>query len=92
MLRPNLNSQTNLGNTPLMLACKEGHLMAAAALIGLGADLALLSNAGASALRCAEGCVARDAAPPAAGAAPASAALLKEHEQVVALLKVLGAP
>jgi len=65
--------------------------MAATLLIGFGVDLALLSNAGWSALRLAEWRVAQDAAPPAAGAAPPSSAQRKEHADLVMLLKMHGA-
>ena len=75
-----------------MNACSHGHLMAATILIGAGADLALLSNAGRSALRLAEWRVAQDAAPPAAGAAPPpTAAQREEHKLVVTMLKMHGA-
>jgi len=65
-----VNAQSNNGDTPLMMACEEGSLSAAMELIGHGVNLALLSNAGESALRLAQDCVARDNLPPAAGAAP----------------------
>ena len=74
-----------------MNACSHGHLMAATILIGAGADLALLNNAGESALRLAEELVARDAAPHAAGVAPPTAAQREEHKAIVALLKARGA-
>ena len=73
--------------------------MAATLLIGHGADLALLNNAGRSALFFAERRVQRDAlapaappaAPPAAGAAPPRAVVTvakrAEHKVIVALLK-----
>jgi hypothetical protein len=72
-------------------------------LIGAGANLVLLSNAGHSALFCAERRVQRDAlapaappaAPPAAGAAPPRAVVTEaeraEHKAIVALLKAHGA-
>ena len=84
----NLNAQDNDGDTALMDACGKGHLLAATLLIGHGANLALLNIAGRSALRLAERRVALDAAQPAAGAAPATAAAHKEHKRVVALLKL----
>ena len=91
VLRPAVNAQTNDGFTPLMETCFMGHLIAATILIALGADLALLNNAGRSALRFAESRVAQDAVPPAAGAAPLTAAQREEHKKVVTLLKMHGA-
>ena len=91
MHRPDVNAQSNDGHSPLINACDAGHLMAATILIGAGADLALLNNAGWSVLRYAERRVTRDAAPPAARVAPATAAQCKEHARVVALLKMHGA-
>ena len=61
--------------------------MAATLLIGHGADLGLLNNAGRSALRFAERLVRRDAAPPAAGAEPVAPALREKHKAIVSLLK-----
>ena len=86
-----VNAQMNNGSTPLMDACLAGHLMAATALIGLGADLALLDNAGHSALWWAERRVARDAVPPAAGAEPLNVAQREQHKGIVAMLKTHGA-
>ncbi len=86
-----VNAQADNGATPLILACEEGRLAAATVLLDASADLALLSNAGWSALRCAEQCVALDAAPPAEGAAPPTAAQSCEHKALVALLKARGA-
>ena len=60
-------------------------------LLDAGADVALLTNAGTSALIWAERCVAADAAPPAAGATPPTAAQRREHKSLVALLKARGA-
>jgi hypothetical protein len=60
VLRPDINAQSGNGDTPLIEACSQGHLMAATILIGAGADLALLDNAGRSALVFAERCVAAD--------------------------------
>ena len=103
MLRPDINAQTGSGVTPLIDACSQGHLMAATLLIGHGADLALLDNAGHSALFLAEWLVQEDAqaptappaAPPAAGAAPPPAVVTEaeraEHRAIVALLKARGA-
>ena len=68
-----------------MDACSQGHLMAATLLIGLGADLALLNNAGDSALRLAEMRVEQDDED-----AP-TAAQRKEHAALVKLLKERGA-
>ena len=45
-----LNAENDFGYTPLMDACEQGHLMAATALIGAGADVNLLARAGVSAL------------------------------------------
>jgi len=87
----NVNAQSNSGLTPLMYACLEGHLMAVTLLIGHGANLAVLSNVGNSALQYAEWRVAQDAAPPAAGAAPATAAQREQHLALVALLKASAA-
>jgi ankyrin repeat protein len=84
---PDLNAQDGDGDSPLMDACSQGHLMAATILIGHGADLALLNNAGRSALRLAEEVVARDAAPRPAGAAPPTVAQRKQHKAIVAMLK-----
>jgi hypothetical protein len=86
-----VNAQADNGATPLICACIEGQLAAATLLLDAGADLALLTNAGWSALRCAEHRVAADAAPPAAGAAPPTAAEVAEHKALVALLKARGA-
>ena len=69
----------------------KGHLAAATLLLDAGADLALLDNAGDSALTWAERRVVADAAPPAAGAEPPSAAQVMEHTALVALLKARGA-
>ena len=103
MLRPDINAQDGDGNTPLIDACYVGHLMAATLLIGLGANLALLDNAGLPALFWAEWRVQRDAlapaappaAPPAAGAAPPrdviTVAQRAEHNALVAVLKAHGA-
>ena len=91
MLRPAVNAQDNNGFTPLMWACSLGHLMAATILIGAGADLALLDNAGRSALRHAETRVAQDAVPPAAGVAPPTAAQCSEHRSLIAVLAAHGA-
>jgi hypothetical protein len=60
--------------------------MAATTLIGAGANLALLNNAGNSALRIAERLLLR-----AAGAEPVAPALRNEHKTIVALLKGHGA-
>ena len=89
---PDVNAQAVDGDTPLIEACMGGHLMTATLLIGFGADLALRSNDGSSALRAAKWRKAQDALPPAAGAAPVSAEARAEHAAVVALLKVHGAP
>ena len=98
-----VNAQDDSGNTPLILACSNGHLMAATILIGAGADLALLENAGRSALFYAERRVQNDAlaplaapaAPPAAGAAALPAVVTRaqraEHKALVAMLKGHGA-
>jgi ankyrin repeat protein len=88
----NVDAQTDEGSTPLhMDACSEGRLMAPTLLLDRGADLALLDNAGRSALRWAELCVAHDAEPPAVGTEPPTAAQLREHRDLVALLKARGA-
>jgi len=87
----NVNAQDNVGDTPLMDACSYGHLMAATLLIGHVANLALLNNAGRLALHFAERRVARDSAPPAAGAEPVAAALRAQHAALVAMLKGHGA-
>ena len=98
MLRPDINAQDGDGNTPLIDACYVGHLMAVTLLIGHGANLALINNAGRSALFWAEWRVQQDAlapaaplaAPPAAGAAPPPSVVTEaeraEHRRVVALL------
>ena len=87
----NINTQDNDGRTPLMSACDKGHLMAATLLIGHAADLALLDNAGHSALFWAENRLRQDAAPPAAGDEAVSPALREEHKSIVNLLKAHGA-
>ena len=84
---PDINAQDGVGDTPLTDACAEGQLMAATILIGAGANLALLNNAGRSALVIAERLVRRDAAPPAAGAEPVAPALREKHKAIVAMLK-----
>ena len=86
-----VNARANNGRTPLISACGAGHLAAATLLLDAGADLALLTNAGWSALRFAERRVAVDAAQPAAGAAPPTSAQIVEHKALVALLKARGA-
>ena len=96
---PDINAQDGTGDTPLIDACMRGHLMAATLLIGHGADLALLNNAGRSALFSAEWRVRQDAlapaAPPAAGVAPPRGVVTEaqraEHKVIVALLKARGA-
>jgi hypothetical protein len=55
-----INAQSGVGYTPLIDACSQGHLMAVTILIAAGADLALLSNASATALRTTEFLVAED--------------------------------
>ena len=99
-----INAQNGSGDTPLIAACFQGHLMAATLLIGHGANSALLNNAGRSALFWAKRRVQHDAlaplvapaAPPAAGAAPPPAVVTEaqreEHKAVVALLKLHHAP
>ena len=101
---PDIDAQDGDGDTPLIDACSQGHLMAATLLIGHGANLALINNAGRSALFFAERRVQRDAlapaaplaAPPAAGAAPppsvATEAQREEPKAVGALLKLHHAP
>jgi hypothetical protein len=75
-----------------MNACEAGRLTAATPLLDAGADLALLDNIrGWSALQWAEHRVTLDAAPPAAGTEPPSAAQRREHRALVELLKALGA-
>ena len=86
-----VNARADNGATPLINACIEGHLAAATLLIDAGADLALLDNTGHSALIWAERRVVRNAAPPAAGTKPPTAAQRREHKALVALLKARGA-
>ena len=98
-----VNAQDGDGSTPLIAACLQGHLMAATILIAAGANLALLNNAGHSALFYAERRVwidarsplAAPAAPPAAGAAAPPAVVTSaqraEHKALVAMLKGHGA-
>ena len=86
-----------------MNACVQGHLMAATILIAAGADLALLSNAGASALSTAESLVEEDEEDEGAeglGGEDADAMrerlaardkLHEQHRLIVALLKGHGA-
>ena len=98
-----LNAQTTTGFTPLMETCLQGHLMAATLLIGNGADLALLNNAGESALRIAEELVASDEEEGDEGddeddeddnedATPPRDARHEEHRCLVAQLKAHHAP
>ena len=61
--------------------------MAATILIGAGADVNLLSNAGWPALRFAERRVALDAQPPAAGTAAPTAAQRLEHRRLLTVLR-----
>jgi hypothetical protein len=83
-----------------MDACRQGHLMAATLLIGHGADLALLNNAGVSALRLAEELVASDEEEgddeddddDEEDATQPRAAQHEEHRCLVALLKAHHAP
>ena len=93
MHRPDVNAQGADGDTPLIKACSEGHLMAATALIGLGANLALLNNAGESALALAEALVEADDEEDEEEDEdePASDAQREEHKLIVALLKGHGA-
>ena len=77
-----LDAQEDGGNTPLMVACRNGHLMAATGLIFAGADVNLLNHAGRSALRIAEA---------AAHATQPSSAQRKELNRVVAQLQLHGA-
>ncbi len=86
-----VDAQENDGRTSLINACDKGHLAAATLLLDAGADLALLTNAGWSALRYAERRIVRDAAPPAAGATPPTAAQVAEHKALAQLLKARGA-
>ena len=79
-----LNAQDGDGDTPLIDACAQGHLMAVTILIGADANLALLDNAGHSALFWAEWRVRQDTA---AGAASVAPALRKKHKGIVALIK-----
>ena len=72
----------------LIYACVFGHLLAATLIIGLGANLALRTAAGTSALGHASALVAVDAAP----GASVTAEKRKEHADLVALLKLFGAP
>jgi hypothetical protein len=80
-----------------MDACSQGHLMAATILIGLGADLALLNNAGESALRLAEMRMEQDDEEldedeeDDEDALPPTAAQREEHKALVKLLKERGA-
>ena len=89
-----VNAQADDGGTPLMDACSWGHLMAATLLIGHGANLALLNNAGESALHLAEMRVEQDDEEPDEddeddeGEAQLRAARHEEHRGIVALLKV----
>jgi ankyrin repeat protein len=82
-----INAQADNGRSPLIITSAKGHLAAATVLLNAGAELALLDNAGDSALQWAERCIAWDAAPPAAGAEPPTAAQVAEHKVLVALLK-----
>jgi hypothetical protein len=86
-----LNARTNNGHTPLIDAYGRGQLAAATLLLVASADLALLDNAGSSALHCAEIRVELDDAEPAEGAEPPTATQRREHKALVALLKARGA-
>jgi len=86
-----VNARADNGATPLICACDKGHLAAATLLLDAGANLALVTNGGHSALFYAERRVELDAAPPAAGAKPPTAAQVAEHKALVALLKARGA-
>jgi len=77
-----VNARDSSGSTPLMLACARGHAVVVALLVHAGADLALLDNDGATALRIAKACVE------AAGRLGAARATL---ESVVDLLEAMGA-
>jgi len=87
-----MNVQCADGRSPLNHACLCGQLLPATLLIDAGADMTLVDGIGQTALDMAEWHVEHDAAPPAAGAEPPSAAQLQEHRDLVALLKARGAP
>ena len=82
-----VNTRDNEGNTPLMNACLTGALAAAAALVGAGANLAMLNNGGTSALHIAEELAAREA-PLLSDTREVSR---KDLSAIVALLKAHGA-
>jgi ankyrin repeat protein len=86
-----VNAQSGNGSTPLIAACLQGHLMAATILIAAGADLALVNNAGRSALFYAEQRVQQDALAPPGAADPPPVKAQREHKALVALLRVCGA-
>ena len=86
-----VDAQETDGRTSLINACDKGHLAAATLLLDAGADLALLTNAGWSALRYAERRVELDDAEPDEGEEPPTAAQVAEHKALVALLKARGA-
>ena len=86
-----VNAQANNGCTPLINASDKGHLAAATLLLDAGADLALLNNAGWSALHYAEDRVERDDEEPEEGEDAPTAAQRREHKALVKLLKQRGA-
>ena len=86
-----VNAQADNGATPLISACENGQFAAATLLLDAGADLALLNNAGWSALRYAERRVELDDEEPDEGEEPPTAAQVAEHKALVALLKARGA-
>ena len=74
---------TNLGRTPLIVACENGHLAAATLLIvEHGAAINHLDNDGWSALRWAKECVRLDAGEPDEGEEPPTAAQRAEHKKL----------
>ena len=85
------NARTNNRHTPLIDAYGRGQLAAATLLLDAGADVALLTNTGRSALLWAERRMQLDDEEPEEGAEPPTAAQRAEHKAVVALLKARGA-
>ena len=86
-----VNAQADNGATPLLNASERGNLAAAMLLLDAGADLALLDNAGWSALRWAERRVEINDEEPEEGEEAPTAAQRREHKALVKLLKKRGA-
>ena len=82
-----VNARADNGLSPLLGACQNGQLEAAALLLGAGADLALLDERGRSALRLAEELVYIDDIDD----IPPPSKQRREHKALVQLLRERGA-